>query len=764
MARATRSTVLQEKDKSVDTTPATRKSGSKKRKRTSIAENGDQPAAKQLRTDGSQEPDEHLEDPSRERPGSGDVPIQPSDAEKILEVLEMIDTQGLLDRVFPLPAETSDSTISETAPSPSAPTQSFSFRALLKDSSQYPLRVLRSAVQHLFPISSHPRSRPSPPAAQQLRFCNLALSLLDRASFHSSPLSFDVESIIASSADLDTQPPAETEDVKPSKATHVSTASTRKRKYALMQRLPTGDWWTSLSSDVGSPSADGRELKDMPTAHAELVAILPSASTSTSGSNVTLAAYAPKKTVQTLYAPPGPRHISCGRFLDYGPYTSFAPTFDQEGVEVGRDALAEVIWQREEKARTGRAKGKQKAVLETSVEEESDIVMLDDVQPAESEKSQSRKQKQKLQDSKLEVALEHLLPPEEVTAIKSALGSLELEQAVQELLDRSARALKRLEQLQLMRLGKDGGGSSTVEAGSEEWDVAQGISDSLALLASLRPRSSDDSTNPSLIPSESVLRKLHRTLPVDATQGWYGTLPEGRTTALRDDTTVQVKSGVPVPPAPATPVAPPTPATPAAKVAPPTTPYTPYTYSNYSAAQYRGGYGTYTPGQAGAYYPNYAPAQGQATTGTHYPNQQYSTAGQYSYPSWYNYQSAATTQNPAASTAGSTSGRATPQPVTPSTIPTNYASFFASATQQPQPQRAVANTVLSAAGTKAYQPNPWTGGQSQSGYVPPTLPPHLRPVVSGGSTRTPQPTTPGGTNYPAHSYYSSYQPTPSAAR
>lgn len=89
MARATRSTVLQEKDKSVDTTPATRKSGSKKRKRTSIAENGDQPAAKQLRTDGSQEPDEHLEDPSRERPGSGDVPIQPSDAEKILEVLEM---------------------------------------------------------------------------------------------------------------------------------------------------------------------------------------------------------------------------------------------------------------------------------------------------------------------------------------------------------------------------------------------------------------------------------------------------------------------------------------------------------------------------------------------------------------------------------------------------------------------------------------------------------------------------------------------------
>lgn len=96
MARATRSTAHHEKDQLPEPAPSlppTRKSASKKRKRASLAENGDQPVAKQLRTDtieeGSQEPDEQLTSANPAPIGSGDVPIQSEDAQSILDVLEM---------------------------------------------------------------------------------------------------------------------------------------------------------------------------------------------------------------------------------------------------------------------------------------------------------------------------------------------------------------------------------------------------------------------------------------------------------------------------------------------------------------------------------------------------------------------------------------------------------------------------------------------------------------------------------------------------
>ncbi|OBZ79654.1 hypothetical protein A0H81_00373 [Grifola frondosa] len=714
MARATRSTTHLEKDKPAETAPSTRKTGSKKRKRVSNVDAADQPAAKQPRTDIKEEDSQELEELPAETkevdlPSSGDVPIQYSDAQKILDVLEMVDTQGLLDRVFPLPTDSLSSTSSEYAPSSS--TESYSFRALLKNSSQYPLRVLRSAIQHLYPISSHPRSRPSAPAAQQRRFCDLALSLLDQASFQSSPIPLNVESIIPDSGVL------AVEDANSSSSVLASPTCVRKRKYALMQRLPTGNWWTSLDSHIPSAAVDGKDLKDLPTAYAELVAILPSASTSASEQRITLANYVPKRAAEKAsHRPPGPRQLSCGRFLDYGPYASFAPSFDQDGAEIGRCALGEVVWRIQKKRRAReRIKGKQKA-LAASVH-----ICDDDVIMADASNGQGEKQEVKSRNADLVSELESLLPPEEVKAIKSALGSLELETAVQELLDRNSRALKRLEELQLARLGQEGGGSSTVEVGSEEWDVAQGIFDSLTLLASLRPRSSaDSSSNAPIVPPSSVLRKLHRTLPLGVTQGWYGTLPEGRTSALRDDTTIHVR--LRRPPFPIHP--------------------TPYP-ANYQASQYRGGYGTYTPGQASGYYANYA-AQAQAS-GAHYPSQQYTATGQhqYAYSSWYNYQPPAVAQAQAA--AGGVSGRATPQPAATSTMPANYASFFA-ATQQPQPQRAVANTVVSAAASKAYPQGTWSGATA-AGYAAPTLPPHLRSVVGGTSAPgTPAPSTPSGSS------------------
>lgn len=300
---------------------------------------------------------------------------------------------------------------------------------------------------------------------QQLRFCKLALSLLDQASHDSSPFSLDVESVIQYLMES----PEDSSSQDASQVDTKSSTSIHKRKYALVQRLPTGDWWTSANSELATPTSDGKELKDLPVAHAELAAIIPSASTSTVGDQVTLGSYAPKFfSVSALQPLPASRRISCGRFLDYGPFSSFAPSFDQGGAEVGRAAIGEVIWRNEEKRHFRAAacsKGKQRAIaVPLDLESHEDVIM------SEGDVLQYSQQKT-IENSKLDESLQALLPPEEVAAIKAALNSLELEQAVQELLDRNARALGRLEELQLIRLGSEGGGLKSAEPGSEEWDT-----------------------------------------------------------------------------------------------------------------------------------------------------------------------------------------------------------------------------------------------------------------------------------------------------
>ena len=72
--------------------------------------------------------------------------------------------------------------------------------------------------------------------------------------------------------------------------------------------------------------------------------------------------------------------------------------------------------------------------------------------------------------------LEGLLTAEQITNIKSAIGSLELENAISELLDRNARALQRLEALQFERLMETEEGPKDVQAGSEEWDTGDDLS------------------------------------------------------------------------------------------------------------------------------------------------------------------------------------------------------------------------------------------------------------------------------------------------
>lgn len=682
MARATRSSTAQH-------LPA-----QKKRKRTSSL--GPTSATKLQKTDD---------------PTDDDQPtfLAPADATKILDVLELSDTQGLLDRVFP---------------SGHAPDSLLSLRTLLERPAEHPLTAVKAAINHLFPISSLPRSRPSPAASQQLAFSNLALSLLEQASRNSVPVSLDKPDIL-----------------EPTKAEspHSSPILAR-RKYALVQHLPSGDYWSSLSTQ--NPSSDIRNLS---TGHAELVAIIPTACSTALDSVPTLGSLSSRPVAHTRQTI-GQRRVTTGHFLDYGPYTSFAPCFDNVGGIVGQGQLSEVLYHRVQKKQEAeqrrRDQSQSDGFIQEITEEKEDIVMhATEVTPISDED------------------LNSLLPPEDAEALKDALGSLELENAVQTLLERNALALKRLGELQRHRLSS--GNVKPVEEGSEEWETAQCIMDSIATLASLRPRTSGEEGAP-LIPSPAVLRKLHRSLALEPSAGWYGTLPASRATALHDDSTIKVKSPTIAPAIPAsTPV--PNTAAPSSQTPAPTG-YPGYTY-NYGATQqqqqaYRPAaptYAQYKPGQ-GNYYQPYIPA---TTQQSYYSQQSYggtsnqqpygSSGGQtYQYGSWYNqYQP---TQNAAAATTAGT------KPGTPTaTAPAaSYNAFFtggtaangAPASRPP----AVGNTVSKApvpqnAGT-------WSAPTYQAAA---SVPSHLRPAPS--ATPSPHPTT----TYQQQGGYYQYQPQTSVA-
>jgi hypothetical protein len=648
---------------------------SRKRKRTSVAAEDSQPTNKQSRID------EEPTDPDSqdiEHPSSyvGDAPLDPTTASKILDILELIDTQGLLDRVFPL------QTINPSSPI------SYSFRNLLSDSSQHSLATLRSAVHHLFPLSSQPRSKRSAPATQQLQFCNLALSLLDQASRSATRSIPDLASLFA--PEESTEEPSD--DVSRPSSSTSDVSQPRKLRYALVQHLSSTDWWTSLNSELAL--ADAYKLTELSTANANLVAVLPTpvASSNASSSAVpTLGSYNTASVVSSYPLPVG-RKVSVGTFLDYGVYASFAPTFEQEGRIVGRNQIAEVIWSQAEKRRQRGRRGRIQVAPAVD-----DITMADEpLAPAEIPVQNSVTGDM---DIDLEETLGELLPPEEMAEIKSTLESEALEKAVEELLERNKRALQRLQELQYIRLIQPGGEKSLPKEGSEEWDTAQSILESLSLLTSLRPHSSTDGS--SIAPSPSVLHKLSRSLPSEQLPNWQGTLPPSNPTALRDDTTIKIKPFLPTTAAlpPATPVVP-TSTTPTYSGYPYTSGYSNYRptgYAPYAKGTQTSAYGT-TPYTASNYYQNY--------------QSNYS-----SYAPWYNY-----------SGAGS-SGRATPhvgmQSPAPIASTVSYSSIPGAQAQQ-QRVLPVANTVAS---------HPDASGSQQ---IAPTLPPYLRTTaqqMTNGATQ-----------------------------
>jgi hypothetical protein len=220
-----------------------------------------------------------------------------------------------------------------------------------------------------------------------------------------------------------------------------------------MQKLPSGEWWTSLNSDI---IPRGTDLKSLSTGHAELVAIFPAPSSSSLPPEPrTLKHYTSSRTPSgtSTPVPPKHRHVSRGSFLDYGPYSSFAPTFDQGGREIGRTVYGEVLWR--ERGNRLRLKAlKKKQLTESNV---SDVTMGE---PGSTEQDPSSKED-------WHETLKSFLS---VSSLESALDGLEVQGSTQELLERNGKALTRLEELQLSRYG-DPAGFKPVEVGSEEWET-----------------------------------------------------------------------------------------------------------------------------------------------------------------------------------------------------------------------------------------------------------------------------------------------------
>lgn len=241
-----------------------------------------------------------------------------------------------------------------------------------------------------------------------------------------------------------------------------------RRKYALVQRLPTGDIWTSLDSDV--VGSDAKPLSELNTGHSELVAILPSSSSS--APIPTLGELHADKKVQTRYKPPTTRHVSCGSFLNYGPFASFAPAFDSDGSDIGRIGVSSVLWHRHEK---GKAREKARILgdrlrskFAAQAEERMQVDDVVEVDPAEAKADGLRKEAEKRKE-----LLEKLFGQEESQTLEKVLGALEREESTSELLIRNAKALVRLQELQRQRLRGENSGSTEVQVGSEEWNLGE---------------------------------------------------------------------------------------------------------------------------------------------------------------------------------------------------------------------------------------------------------------------------------------------------
>ena len=269
------------------------------------------------------------------------------------------------------------------------------------------------------------------------------MSLLDQSSQEHPPISLSQTTLLP-----------ELEDAEHS----LAGLSDKRRRYALVQRLPGGDWWSSSNTErEGEQGLTAAEAKELVKGQAELVSILPSLPLPLS-SLPTLGDLQPDVRRESRYKFKPlymhPRHVSSGTFLDYGPFSSFAPSFDSEGGEVGREGLGQVYMGRIEKRKI---KEMRRRLLERIQREQTEEA----VEPMETDTV-------KPDLSAMEELLSSLFPDQDLGGLSEALRLLQVEEDAAALLEKNARALERLNLLQTVRLRN---GWAPVTADSEEYKL-----------------------------------------------------------------------------------------------------------------------------------------------------------------------------------------------------------------------------------------------------------------------------------------------------
>lgn len=375
-----------------------------------------------------------------------------------------VDTDSLLDRLLTYPDAGSRVTM----------------RDLLRDSANYSLRFIRSALNQLLPISSQPRSLLATGASNQQRFVEFGQSLFNEAVARKTASALakrDSESVPGDEEETERSLPVED----------------RKRKYALLQRLPTGDWWSSSTipreGDVGLTRAAARALV---TKQAELVSIIPSQPipademptfATLKPPSIPLFTKTKEETRRQSAINLPHRTLPAPKLLDYGVYSTFAPSFDSENTEIGTDQIHQLVHEslQRRKARALRKqlieKQRRLAEVESSMHDPAMGVSPEKNDEGENavvsfEKDDATGMASAEQEADIPVDgslifestfpsdevlqnLQNVIPQDEVDVLKQAFEALRVEFGVSALLEHIATGLDNLVDLQQERF-RDG--------------------------------------------------------------------------------------------------------------------------------------------------------------------------------------------------------------------------------------------------------------------------------------------------------------------
>lgn len=412
----------------------------------------------------------------------------PADVFQCLTSAFSLDGASLLDRQFDLPEGQLSSTSKDAE-------VSTSLRAMLSRRTAYPLRVLavsptadisrppqllngtllcgQNALRTLSPKTPLNRSTTSQALLQEQGFLTIAVGLLDEvAAQHAGAIDLTRTNL---DPDVDLGAKALAEDTHPTK------------KYALYQHLPNGDFFTSVTSMTpqeasaipkGSSSLSfiRRFFFTCPdymcvflTGQASLVFIQPTV--------VIDPSFLPKlgsysRPLKPSVVPPNrlpiSRKMASGSFLDYGPYASFAPTFDSDAGEMGDQDLADYLWakrQRKQKRPAFRPiSGQQEAM---QLEDGDEDMTMDSSQGVTSTASASAGSSTAVASTSSGAMIDPALEMED--ELRAAMVQVQMESGIDDLLGKNAWALQRLAQLQNERYRV--GAKAPEVVGGEEWNL-----------------------------------------------------------------------------------------------------------------------------------------------------------------------------------------------------------------------------------------------------------------------------------------------------